>query len=173
MVLGSLDAFYIPSRDSGNLDTVSVKSQELYNAPTSHVRKIKQINYPLLLTTTFYTKTSMSSPSALLEQLASDAVSETDQQIEMWSPTMFNTIPDVDWSGTSAIASASTDINQAMVPMESFVQHVSRVHRLEDQLRELAKSVRELAKFVLILDPSGQQLILPGSSRRIEKAESP
>lgn len=146
------------------MDTVSVKSQELYNAPASHVRKIKQSNYPLLLTNTFYTNTSMSSPSALLEQLASDAVSETDQQIEMWSPTMFNTIPDVDWSGTSA--SASTDINQAMVPMESFVQHVSRVHRLEDQLRELAK-------FVLILDPSGQQLIFPGSSRRIEKAESP
>lgn len=146
------------------MDTVSVKSQELYNAPASHVRKIKQSNNPLLLTNTFYTNTSMSSPSALLEQLASDAVSETDQQVEMWSPTMFNIIPDVDWSGTSA--SASTDINQAMVPMESFVQHVSRVHRLEDQLRELAK-------FVLILDPSRQQLIFPGSSRRIEKAESP
>lgn len=106
----------------------------------------------------------MSSPSALPEQLATDAVSETGQQLDMWSPTMFNTIPTVDWIGTST--TTSTDISQAMVPMESFVQHVHRVHRLEDQLRELAKSV-------LMLDPLEQQLIFSGSSRKIEKAESP
>jgi hypothetical protein len=82
---------------------------------------------------------SSPSPSTLFEQTATDIVCEPEQQTDMWSPAIFTSLPALDWSGTST--STSADMSQTVVSMESFRQHVFRVHKLEEQLRGVAEFV--------------------------------